>query len=129
MSVKESAMAKTDSIQDLQKAFQALGLQVNEAMTTASLDVAKQAVKMLKANSRQMFGDGPYAKGWTYKKTAYGYVIYNKEYQLTHLLENGHDVVVNSKKVGHFAGRSHIKSVDDFVQTEFEKEILEDLDL
>ncbi|MDD9149257.1 HK97 gp10 family phage protein [Sporolactobacillus sp. CQH2019] len=51
--------------------------------------ISKEAVSELRATSPKRTGD--YAKGWSRKKTAHGYVVYNRtDYQLTHLLEYGH---------------------------------------
>ena len=51
-------------------------------------------------------------------------VIYNKtDYQLTHLLENGHDVIVNGKKVGHYDGQVHIAPVEKQVIEKMTEEV------
>ena len=48
----------------------------------------KEGVKLLKQRSPKDTGE--YARSWTRKKRKTGYVIHNKKYQLTHLLEKGH---------------------------------------
>lgn len=62
---------------------------VTEKLDDAKDEISKEAVAELKTTSPKKTGD--YAKGWARKKTAHGYVVYNRtDYQLTHLLENGH---------------------------------------
>lgn len=82
----------------------------------------QDAVKQLKENSPKDSGD--YAKNWSYKtrKVMYNnvYVIYNKAptYRLTHLLENGHRIVVNGKKVGDADPQPHIGDVEGWLENE-----------
>lgn len=91
---------------------------VDNVIDEATKKVAKDAVKTLKATSPKKQGGGRYAKGWSTKKVGKQTVIYNKtDAQLTHLLENGHDVVAHGKKVGHYDGVKHIAPV--------EKEVIE----
>lgn len=119
-------MAKNSFI-ELQKALDQIGVEVDERMQVATIEAAKQGVKDLKRSSKEKFGTGPYARGWTYKKTKDGYVIYNKHYQLTHLLEHGHDIVAGGAKVGRYAGEVHIKPVEEDVIDLFEKKLEEGL--
>lgn len=116
-----------NSFLELQKVLDQIGIEVDDTMKVATVEAAKQGVKELKASSKQKFGNGPYAKGWTYKKTQDGYVIYNKQYQLTHLLEHGHDIVANGAKVGRYSGEVHIKPVEEDVIELFEKKLEEGL--
>lgn len=97
-------------------------------------EVSKEAVKKLKGTSPKAAKNGGhrhYADDWTVdnksKKTYSKYIIKNKQYQLTHLLENGHDVVSHGKKVGHVSGRPHIKPVEEWCKTEVEKRIRKEL--
>lgn len=64
-----------------------------------------------------------YADAWSrHKDGNNGYTIYNKKYQLTHLLENGHDIIApyySSKKgavIGHSPSYKHIKPAYDRMQ-------------
>ena len=82
----------------------------------ATKDAAKQAaditVKRLKSTSPKG-ATGRYAKSWKAKAQDGGQVVYNeKHYRLTHLLENGHDIVSNGKKVGHAKAQPHIKPAE-----------------
>lgn len=65
-----------------------------EVLQQRAQDAGKQAVKALKHESRKR--TGKYAKGWksTAQRGATGVevTVHNTQYQLTHLLENDHDV-------------------------------------
>lgn len=65
-----------------------------EVLQQRAQDAGKQAVKALKHESRKR--TGKYAKGWksTAQRGATGVevTVHNAQYQLTHLLENDHDV-------------------------------------
>lgn len=84
--------------------------------------VAQDTVKMLKRTSPKESGD--YARNWSVKGQRYmyntNYVIYNKAptYRLTHLLENGHDIVVNGEKVGHAPAQPHIAEAEAWMENE-----------
>lgn len=109
-----------------------LAQEVNEALSqyTDNIDkkmdqifdyCARGAVDMLKSSSPKGKGShsGSYARGWRVKKENGRYIVHNKtDYQLTHLLENGHDIVVNGRKCGHYAGQVHIKPVEEWVKEE-----------
>ena len=93
--------------------------------------VAKKGVTQLKENSPKKTGD--YAKGWDIvrEKTRSGIndvTIRNKtDYQLTHLLENGH-VIVNAKGTfGRTSPVKHIAPVEEFCETELPAEIEREL--
>lgn len=93
------------------------------AIRAAEKDAAKQAakdiVKKLKSTSPRK--KGGYAKGWKVTYQDGVYIVHNSRFPgYTQLLEKGHDVVVNGKKVGHANGIPHIKpaeeaGVDDFL--------------
>lgn len=80
--------------------------EVEEELEKAKDEVSKDAVKQLKANSPK--NTGKYAKGWTRKKQGKGYVIHNRRYQLTHLLEHGHA----KRGGGRVSGIPHIRPVE-----------------
>lgn len=87
---------------------------------------AKEAVKALKYTSPAKSGD--YAKGWAVKQEKGNYTVYNKRKPgLTHLLENGHDVVVNGQVVGHAKAYPHIKEVEEWTGDFIEKQLTEKL--
>lgn len=93
-------------------------------------EVAKEAVNKLKGTSPKGQGKGGhYADAWAKKKDkAKKVTVYNKQYQLTHLLENGHEIVIH----GHATGKQtkaikHIKPVEEWVKTEFEEKLKEEI--
>lgn len=103
---------------------------VDKAVLDVEEKVAKEAVKKLKKTSPKANRNGGhrhYADDWKEdnksKKNYAHHIIYNKQYQLTHLLENGHNIVSNGKVVGHAAPQKHIKPVEEWVKEEVEKEI------
>lgn len=80
---------------------------------------AIEARRMLKKTSPKLTGD--YSKGWAYRKNGSAYVVYNKtDWQLTHLLEDGH------KKVGggFVEPIKHIEPVADQVMDKFVSEMV-----
>lgn len=103
----------------------------DNAIDRAEATVSKKAVKQLKATSPENEGSpraGTYARGWAVKKTRGSVVIHNKTNPgLTHLLENGHDIVRNGKKVGEAAPQKHIKDVADMVEEEMVEEVTKEL--
>lgn len=120
---------KKNNIFDIQEYLNELGVEVDECMAVATKEAAKTAVKELKAKSAAEFGDGEYSRGWTFKKTADGYVIYNKPaYRLTHLLEKGHDIVgPDKKKHGRTPARPHIKPVEESTEKLLEDLVMKEL--
>lgn len=85
----------------------------------ASLDeVSKEAVKRLKANSREKFKGNEYWKGWSREREQgrirVGYTIYNKIPGLPHLLEKSH-LLRNGKRSN---PRIHIEPVERWAREE-----------
>lgn len=126
ITIEPEALAST-----IQQILQEIPHSVETAVDKAADETAKEAVQKLKATSPRGQGKGGhYADAWTKKKDKANKVtVYNKQYQLTHLLENGHEIVVH----GHATGKStaaipHIKPVEEFCQTEFEAKIQEEIE-
>lgn len=97
------------------------------AVDTAAEKTAKDAQAELRATSPSLTGD--YAKGWAIKRETKceksgraSLIVHNKtDYQLTHLLENGHvKVVYGHRTGGRVKAHVHIAPVEDMVQREFE---------
>lgn len=95
--------------------------EVEEGISIAGDNVAKNAVKNLKKNSpKRKNSGGAYAKGWRITTIKGKRIIHNKtKYQLTHLLENGH-AKVNGGRV---PGKPHIKPVEEQAIKEYISEV------
>lgn len=89
--------------------------------------VAKESVQKLKNTSPRKTGS--YAKGWAVKKQGeMDAIVHNRtDYQLTHLLENGH--VIRNKKgtYGRTRGIKHIEPVEEWAADELPRRIMEDI--
>lgn len=90
---------------------------VKDVLETTSEEVSKETVKKLKEISPKR--TGKYARAWTRKKTLNGYVVYNKRYYLTHLLEKGHA----KRGGGRVQGKAHIKPAEVFSVETFEEKV------
>lgn len=125
-----SITIKPEQLQSaIQNMLHEIPQKVDNVIDEAAAKVSKEAVKELKATSPKRPGGGRYAKGWTVKKVGKQTVIHNRtDYQLTHLLENGHDVVAHGKKVGHFAGIKHIAPVEKEVIEKMTEEVEKGID-
>lgn len=94
---------------------------VQEALATSADEVTEEAVKTLKATSPTR--TKKYAKSWIRKKTSNGYVIHNKRYYLTHLLEHGHA----KRGGGRVEGIKHIRPVEEKAIKSFEQKVRDQL--
>lgn len=117
---------------ELHQIFNSLPMMVENVVSRCAADVAKEAVKQLRATSPVNNGSprsGQYAKGWATKVEKGKHIVHNKtDYQLTHLLENGHDIIRNGKKVGESPKKQHIKQVEEMVQDMMYEKTMEMLD-
>lgn len=69
-----------------------------------------------------------YAKGWKTRTNETGIILFNgSQPGLTWLLENGHDIVRNGVKVGHYDGKPHIKPAEEYGMELFEEGIIEEM--
>ena len=118
---------------ELQHILRSYGTAMNLAVDEAVDSVAKKAKAKLNHTSPKR--TGRYAKGWAIKKDKKGsVVVYNKHYQLTHLLEKGHRTrYATGKKIygkkSIVMAQPHIAPVADMVQEELPAEINEKLKL
>ena len=121
-------MAKTGSLTvQLQSVFDDYTKEVKKATNTAADNVARQSVQRLRDNSPRKTGS--YARGWTVKREQSSsgintVIVHNKtNYQLTHLLENGHLIVNKKGTCGRVSGIKHIKPVEEWANGELPREI------
>lgn len=121
-------MSKTNSVTiQCQEIFEEYTKEVKRATNNSADVVAKEACQKLRNTSPKKTGD--YAKGWRVKRergTAgiNTVIVHNAtDYQLTHLLENGH-VIVNAKGTyGRTNGIKHIAPVEEWASEELPREI------
>lgn len=116
-------MAKTKSVQVQMKAIlDEFSDKVNEVLKSASEEVSEQAAEKLRSNSP---GDGSYSSGWTVSQQNKAYIVHNAtDYQLTHLLENGHVIKNQYGEYGRWEPKKkHIKPVETWANREFQRQI------
>ncbi|MEK4283223.1 HK97 gp10 family phage protein [Ureibacillus sp. FSL K6-0165] len=87
--------------------------EVVEKVEMSADELSQKGVKLLKERSPKKSGE--YARGWGRVKTKGGYIIKNKKYQLTHLLEKGHAKVGG----GRVPAKIHITPVEEQLIKEF----------
>ena len=99
--------------------------EVENALFLIENEVARDTVKRLNEtspyNEHSNGKNGKhYQKDWYVdKKTVKHYahiIIANRQYQLTHLLEFGHNIVRNGVVVGHANDKAHIKDAEKWAQ-------------
>lgn len=116
-------MAKTGSVSlQMKELLDDYVEEVQKVTDEAIKDVAAESVAKLR-NTSPKGASGRYARGWTVKKDGnLGRTVYNKtDYQLTHLLENGHVVKPSPKrpgKKGRVNGIKHIAPVEEWAASE-----------
>ena len=122
-------MAKSGSISvQMAELLDEVDKEVQESARKNIDGVAKESVQKLRNTSPVKTGS--YAKGWSTKKQGdMDVVVYNRtDYQLTHLLENGH--VIRNKKgtYGRAPAHKHIKPVEEWAIDELPRRILEGIE-
>lgn len=121
-------MSKTGSVAiQMKEVLNEVNKEVEQSAKRNIQSVAKEAVQKLKNTSPRKTGS--YSKGWAVKKNSdMDAVVHNKtDYQLTHLLENGH--IIRNKKgtYGRTSGIKHIKPVEEWASDELPRRIIEDI--
>lgn len=99
---------------------------LRRAVNEAIAETAEAGAKMLKQGGPYKERTGKYSKDWDSKlrKRSYSaitgteeYTIYNKKhYQLTHLLEKGHQLKRGGRVTGKAAAFEHIRPTNDLVE-------------
>ena len=121
-------MANTESVAvQMKELLDEIDKEVQNS-TKRNIDrVSKEAVQKLRNTSPRKTGS--YAKGWGTKKEGdMDVIVHNRtDYQLTHLLENGH--VIRNKKgtYGRTTGTKHIAPVEEWAVDELPRRIMEDI--
>ena len=125
---REVIMAKTESVTaQMKELLDEIDKDIEQSAKTNIQVVAKESVVKLRNTSPVKTGS--YAKGWGVKKQGdMDVVVHNRtDYQLTHLLENGH--VIRNKKgtYGRTRGIKHIAPVEEWAIDELPRRIIEDI--
>lgn len=115
-------MADSVAVQ-MQNVLEEYSREVENVAERAIKDTANASAKKLKSTSPKMTGD--YAKGWRVKRLGdKDVVVHNAtNYQLTHLLENGHIIRNKKGEYGRAPAHPHIKDVEQWAISEFENQI------
>lgn len=105
-------MADKSVSAQLGKILEQYGRKADEAVEKSAKRAGRDTAKDLKNTSPKRTGE--YASSWSTKVTRssgrlIGVTVYNKRYQLTHLLENGH--VIKNKK-GEYGRTRPIKHIE-----------------
>jgi len=89
--------------------------------------VSRECVQKLKSSSPRRTGS--YASGWATKRQGdMDVVVHNRtDYQLTHLLENGHVITNKKGTYGRTHGIKHIAPVEEWAVDELPRRIMEDI--
>lgn len=107
-------------------AFDVTEAVVNQAAEDCSYKAAKKTKELLKGAP---VNGTRYNSGWKIKKGKTKATVYQASQPgLTHLLENGHDIVVNGQKVGHARAIPHIKPAEEIGKEYFEELIVEEIE-
>ena len=121
-------MAKTESVTaQMTEILDEVNKDVERSAQTNIQTVARESAQKLRNTSPVK--SGSYAKGWGVKRQGgMDVIVHNRtDYQLTHLLENGH--VIRNKKgtYGRTSGIKHIKPVEEWAVDELPRRIIEDI--
>lgn len=100
-----------------------------EQINDLAKSVAQKGAQKLRLATAGEFESrsGDYRRGWRAKKVKGKWIVHNAtDYQLTHLLEKGHDIKDSKgRKVGDAKPFPHIEKVEQELIEEFEREIRE----
>lgn len=110
---------KTESVElQMQELLDEFSQEVQDVTDDAIRKTAAEAVEKLRNTSPK--ASGTYAKGWAVKATGtWARVVYNKtDWQLTHLLENGHVAANQYGTYGRVAAIKHIAPVEEWAADE-----------
>lgn len=117
-------MAKTESVSvQMEDLLDEVSKRVKGVMQTSIKQTAVETAQKLRNTSPVKTGS--YAKGWKAgRRNGDDYVVHNAtDYQLTHLLENGH--VIKNKKgtYGRTHPIKHIKPVEEWASDELPRKV------
>ena len=119
-----------NSINDVNKILEKYFNDITDDIDKETLLIAKEGTQALKNESNTYhIRTGKYNKGWRFKiEKKYGNIeatIYNAtNYQLTHLLENGHRIITRNGLVkGNVKAYPHITPESEKLSSKYERDI------
>ena len=119
-------MAETISVQ-MRKILDAYEVRVENVYEVSVSRVSREAVQRLRNTSPKK--SGSYARGWSLKKVksranVTDVIVHNRtDYQLTHLLENGHVIRNKKGEYGRTRPIKHIAPVAEWAENELPNDI------
>ena len=122
-------MANTQSVSvQMKDLLDQVDKNVQDAAKDSINKVSKEAVQKLRNTSPKKTGS--YAKGWAAKKiNEMTVVVHNRtDYQLTHLLENGHMIVNKKGTYGRTRAFKHIAPVEEWASDELTRQIMREIE-
>ena len=118
-------MPKYDDFMDIVTILDDYSKDIYEGVEQASIEVAKEGASKLKKTSPKR--TGKYRRSWKVKKEKGMYefsnIIYNQEWQLTHLLEKGHAIKRNGTVRGEARAKVHIRPVEQECVNEYLQDV------
>ena len=102
---------------------------IQQGISSIAQEVAKEDVNKLRnTTTTYHVRSGDYNKGWGVKTTkgmnSISCTVHNKtDYQLTHLLEKGHQIKRNGTKVGDAKAYKHIEPVEKQSNEKYSREV------
>ena len=129
-------MNNMDFAEQCKRVFNEIGEHVEVVTEESMSTVAKETAQRIRTEARIKKGlhrSGRYASGWRVRKGIKvgrgkgwlpGFTVYNAtDYQLTHLLENGHAIVNGSGTYGRVPGIPHIKPAEMWASQEIMRKL------
>ena len=121
-----------DLAREIQTIMKNYGSAVDTALTNTLKELAKETASDLKATS-PMGRTKRYARGWGVKEVSKGsYVVYNRRYQLTHLLEKGHKTRFKTGRYGmktFVPAQPHIAPAEEKMKSKVDKDFEKQLSI
>lgn len=126
-------IVRIDELSDVvKKEIDSMNQEVIEKCNEAAQKAANDAVKELKSTSpvrsdgfKRKYPAGYYARNWSKRQDkiengVQAWTVYNKNYQITHLVEYGHIDAKTGRRVN---GHSHIAPANEHASQEFVEQV------
>lgn len=127
---------KAEDFRELMNAlFDEYGAEVISAAETAARKTSDQARQNLRSTAVGDFKNrsGRYRKGWRasveVSALSVSVTVYNKtDWQLTHLLEYGHQLIRGGRSIGEVRAYPHLEKENEWAAEEFQKRLKEEIE-